>query len=348
LVKSSSAAKALEKEIGEQLPLSSVVDGNAGPVHSFVKWVYGDALPFFPGTDALNKQVLAADRAIMKKAVKMATPEGMNGKDVKTLEKAFVDGYESSIGKYSLPDAEAIPWGKMSEAASSKVQKLVKDYTVDGGIDGKSIPKLRAALGELADTSDLPGIDGVVKSFDGHVNKWFSGIRAGGKTRDRQFMLKIYNGLNEKYDNFRRVAHAASKADGLTTANLADSATALSPLGKQVSKTGPMQDFAERAKTILGKDLPAPSLWGRIASLNAVNLGKMGWLGGLGAAGGLAGPAIAYAGGKALSTKTAQNILLGRSGFQRYLKKAGDTLPTSPGSVAGQYMTQQDLEEEGY
>ena len=345
IIPTSPKAAQLQREIGENLPLKAAADDTT-TMGEISKFVYGEALPFFPGTSSLNKQMQKADEDIMRTAVKMSTPEGVTAKDIVELESAFVKGYDGSVGKYSLTNLEDIGWSGLPEASVTAINNKIKKYVVDETVKGKDIPRVRATLAEWVDTTGTPGSDTVMSQFDDYVIDQM--VRSKAKPAitnvekaENQAAIEIYRGLNAKYDNFRRLADAAAKSGGLRVPTLADSARKMSPVGDKVSRTGPMQEFSERAADVMGSKLPNPSLWGRIASMNSVALtAAKGVL--FAATGGLA-----YIGGKGLSSQAAQNTLLGRTGLQKAAQAAKSIIPDSAISAASQSRVQQKLEEEG-
>ena len=343
-VKVSPEGAAMEKSIGQELPLSMVASDDG--VGAIAKWVYGEAMPFLPGTSSLNKQIQAADDAIAKTALKMSTPEKMVVSDIKGLEKAFTDGYKAVLSSRTVKDVDALPLVGMSTPGVRKVQSIISKYATDGNLAGLNIAKARQALIEMTGKSNMPGMGTVVEQFDNHVLKFLQrgtnfprAINKADKAAN-DAAIDLYTRLNAKYDNWGVLADAALKKGGASTSNIADSARKMAPTGTGVSRTGPMQAFSEQGTKLIGKGLPNPSLWGRIASMAALTGGAV--MGGAG----IAAPALVFGAGKGMASRGTQRAILGRTGLQKAVKKVRGELRPEAGSLASQSLVQQKLEEE--
>jgi len=339
----------LEGYLGKELSHSIV--GVGGPEGGYFRFALTEMIPYLPGGGEVAKQFKAADADVVKYAIKMATPDGLEVKDVAGLQKAFADGYDSALSGRTF-DFSAADW----RGASGETRRIVNDaitkYADDGVVSGTNVAKVRGALIEKVDKSNLPGMEDIIPQFDEMVKQRMLRSGTGGRAISKaeaevnQRAIEMYEGLAGKYDNFRRVAKAAEAQEGLSSTTLAGAARDLSPLGAAPTHTGPMQKFADTAASLLGKELPNPSLWGRIASLTAIGGIGGGYIFDMPVVGGVAVLALGYGIGRGGGSKGFQNFMVGRTGPQKAGQRVAEYTQPEAASVASQSNVQQQLEIE--
>lgn len=315
VVDASEEALKLEQKIGKYLPLHMAAkdEGSSG----IAKFIYGKALPYLPGSKNITKGALDADEAIKQVAIKMASPEGIDATDVRSLAKAFEDGYTAFNGK-SLGGLTDDIFSGLPKNTITKMRTALNDTAIDlNNIKGSDLVHMRRKLSDLVGTKSGQGFEKAIDNLDAFAYKSLHSKSGRSISSANQEAFDVYTSLNGKYDRLAKLVRADSTKGGVTPNNL-----------RAATKTADdeMREFGELASKVAGEGLPDPSLWGRMAAIASVTAGS-------GALAGPAGIAAPWLLGKGLSASATQRALMGRTGLQRAVKAGKNMVP---GSVLNQ------------
>ncbi len=296
-----------------------------------VKTLYKEVLPLIPGSSgqfkAQGKRLRDDIRHIALKEADfkgILTPDDLANPEqaIPKLQKAINDEYSNTIKPYwfripkdfrdgvkkkilaEMPEVDEVTLNKIATSMDDKITRYASNKPTlvgDNLLNAKN--DMSTEIRGLKGQEKRAGV-AAIKVIEDMIEKRLSTGNNPVLLKD----LERYKALSEPYAAFVAVENAAKKASvnkgEFTPAQLARSAKK-SPVQKMLGQTG---------YEVSNQSLGSPSAAGRVAAY-----GTLGALGGLGsplAAGGI------IAGGNALSTELAQDILMGRSGPQQALIEA--------------------------
>lgn len=330
------AADHLE-QFGEQhgkdlfIPAAQAISDESDIPSRLVKTLYKEVLPLIPGASGqIKAQGKRLGTDIREIALKEADFKGVLTLDdlanpeqaVPKLQKALDDEYKDTIKAYSFrvapdfrdkamakiraksPKVDDVTRNKIATLIDEKVNRYAsnKDF-----IHGENLLNAKNAFSDeirgLRGAEKIAGV-AAMETLEDMIEQRLS----MGNSKIMKGHLARYKALREPYAAFTAVRDATGKA-AVNKGEFTPSQLVRS------SKRAPVQKLlGQTAHEVTKQSLGTPSPAGRVAAYGA--LGALGGFGSPYAAGGV------IAGGNALATEMAQDILMGRSGPQQALIEA--------------------------